>query len=543
MFVASFFQKDAYVGHVQVDLFRTTGQAGRVALDGFSIAVPVGADWFLAQPRSGRIETLENVWFVRDPHRFTVWAKRNRVPAKPTIIFAELVSYGRPEVDDIAARVRERKQREFGVADITVQRLETEVERIGLADCARYVADLEDRRGAPGFDKIPFLVSIAGHVCLHPDAPWLALDIGYSRRRLPTDPAFQQDRTLDAIAESVTIGHLAPPLAQDLLVIGDKSQLPTVPDGVRLDEPRFVGSDLWAFQKGLHDANGLTRFDKNTGRPVETRPGGGRFLGTTQRVIWTMSFDKTVRGSSLYATVRRMDVADGSVTNFQTDCIVTGNWVFDATDDYIWLPCSQLDQQQAGTKNPKGGLARSLLTRIGRSQEESVTIDLPWPAYQVRASGSHVWALGGMRDCALVQIDADTLSLMRTISVTSEHCNRMTVAGDAIWLATSGKSPEKLIKVDTASGRTIGTVVLPKGRSVVSMASGAGAVWVSTTWDHFSSTRQPALSQAELLKIDLQSTQVLKKVATGWKFRVFQVEDDRVWLSDADGALLTIRLK
>jgi hypothetical protein len=76
------------------------------------------------------------------------------------------------------------------------------------------------------------------------------------------------------------------------------------------------------------------------------------------------------------------------------------------------------------------------------------------------------------------------------------------------------------------------------------MASGAGALWVSTTPDPFSSSPTPDTSQAELLKVDLQSSQILgKKIPTGWRFQVFHADDDGVWLYDAEGALLKIRVK
>jgi hypothetical protein len=248
-------------------------------------------------------------------------------------------------------------------------------------------------------------------------------------------------------------------------------------------------------------------------------------------VIWVVLYESGGHPSASHQTVRRIDVADGSVTNFDLACKVVGQWTFDATDDDVWLPCSQFN--------------RALLRRIGSGQGDvPVAINLPDQASAVRRLGSQVWAKISLRPCRLVQIDQDSLRIMRTVRVTSDHCSDMTLAGGAMWLTTFGKSPQKLIKLDTASGRTVGTVVLPKGRSVASMVSGAGALWVSTEGDHvFSSASQVATSQAELLEINLQSSQISRSIPTGSRFRVFHADEDGVWLYDPSGAFLKIRVK
>jgi hypothetical protein len=96
--IGSFFEKgQTYVGPTQVDLFRIRSPRARIQLHGFygfSVQAVTGEGWLLGKPRESEGDIIQEVWFVRDPHRFGVWAKTSRIPSRPTAAIARLRAYG-----------------------------------------------------------------------------------------------------------------------------------------------------------------------------------------------------------------------------------------------------------------------------------------------------------------------------------------------------------------------------------------------------------------------------------------------------------------
>ena len=210
--IGSVFQRKAYVGSMALDLFRLRSKPARLELNGFSLLPPSGGEWFVAQPYLQPANVIQAVWFVKDPHRFTVWAKKGRIPARTQVASVSLRFYGVSEHDiDWRRQVENFKRAELVAESLTVLTLETTTPASDR-DCVRYTARADDRRRPPGFDEIPFVLTLAGLVCPHPSAQGLVVDAGYSWRALQGEPTPMPtpDSALGEFVQAVTLTQLRP---------------------------------------------------------------------------------------------------------------------------------------------------------------------------------------------------------------------------------------------------------------------------------------------------------------------------------------------
>jgi hypothetical protein len=148
--IGSFVTRQAYVGSTRVTLLQLRDPTPRLALHGFSIATPAAAGWYLAYPEPSRADVVQAVWFVKDPHRFTAWAKGNRIPARPLSLMATLRFYGNTSAGGFPSRLKELKTAEWTAGGVRVLALETRPMRLSNVECAEYEATLVDRRAPFG---------------------------------------------------------------------------------------------------------------------------------------------------------------------------------------------------------------------------------------------------------------------------------------------------------------------------------------------------------------------------------------------------------
>jgi hypothetical protein len=86
----SFFTKASYVGAAPVSLARLGNRRSRIQLHGFSIVPPAGPEWYLAYSTYSSANTVQTVWFVKDPHLYSAYAKGDRIGARPSSLIAKL---------------------------------------------------------------------------------------------------------------------------------------------------------------------------------------------------------------------------------------------------------------------------------------------------------------------------------------------------------------------------------------------------------------------------------------------------------------------
>jgi len=144
-----------------------TGPDTTYELDGYSVHAPTGADWFLI------VQDKQTVGFgkrkISPTHAFTATATSTRTNKKFKTL-AEFVAYVKNGNVGSIDPQRETILKNDAVSD----------EEAPAPFCAGYRLKTEDR-GVTGINGTLFTLSY-GIVCVHPTAPNLLVDVGYSER-------------------------------------------------------------------------------------------------------------------------------------------------------------------------------------------------------------------------------------------------------------------------------------------------------------------------------------------------------------------------
>jgi hypothetical protein len=291
--LGSFVARDAFVGPTPVTLLRLRDRRSRLHLHGFSVDPPVGAAWYFAYSTHSSANVIQTAWFVKDPHRFTIWAKRDSIPARPSSLLAKLEFYGTSNEGDFPARVKNAKTAEWATEAVQVLALETRPLRVANVECAEYEARLIDRRAPPDFKEQPFLVTLVGRACPHPDAPWLTVDVGGARHTPEGEPppaadtgeaAFIRSLELDAFNDS--------PVVEDVLRL-DRAERPHAgTSGIWIEGIVLADGVLWVSHRDAGLSRGaprlLSRIDTVSNRLTVQVPVRGAVVGVSGDVVWVV---------------------------------------------------------------------------------------------------------------------------------------------------------------------------------------------------------------------------------------------------------------
>jgi hypothetical protein len=533
--IGSFVTRQAYVGSTRVTLLQLRDPTPRLALHGFSIATPAAAGWYLAYPEPSRADVVQAVWFVKDPHRFTAWAKGNRIPARPLSLMATLRFYGNTSAGGFPARLKELKTAEWTAGGVRVLALETRPMRLSNVECAEYEATLVDRRAPFGFDEQPFLVTVSGRACPHPDAPWLTVDLAHASRTPEGQPAPPADPAGQTFVQSLMLDPLRGPIVEDILML-DRVERPRPRDNpFSIDGAIAGGGALWVSHRVAGQLPGilLSRIDMTSNTVVAQIPVQGPVTGIMSDRVWVATKDRAWRIDPAASTAMeeiRLTCAPREFWSSYSSSFVAGEFG-------VWLACSSPAQ---GKKHPSfnlPGFLKRLDVETGRPVAE---IELPRPLEMVIGDARRIWARDVDRTtCRLHEIDPATNRLVRTLVVGRFECNDLAVAGDEAWMTRKVRT--EIIKVDLIAGRIMGAVTLAGGRLATDLAVTGDAVWVSTA-PEFDLFGAPPGSLGVLLRIDRSRAQASRTmIPTATADRLIGVQGETVWLYDRAGAIIKVR--
>ena len=541
--VESFFAHDAYVGSTRVHLMRLRDRRTRLRLQGFSVDPPSGGEWYLAYSTNTNARVIQTAWFVKDPHRFTSWGKKkgDRIASRPSSLVAKLEFLGTSADDDFTERVKRAKAAEWATESVRVLDHSTRPVRVGNAECAEYQARLVDRRAPPGFDEQPFLVTLAGRACPHPDAPGLIVDVSRARRTAEGEPTPPEDVREEAFVRSLALDAFNGPVILDMFLLD------------RAERPQARGSGVWVEGTALtdgavwvsHRVSGrqsdalwwLSRIDTTSNRPTAQVPVRGAVVGTTGNAVWLFG-----RG-----TAWRLDSgASGPAVEIPLACapFVFSAWhSLEAGDFGVWLGCRIPDERKRSRQDSRG-LLRRLDPVTGAPVAE---LAMPRPPARIKGALRLAWVQEAAdwhdKSCRLHAIDTVTNRLTRTLELGSFACRDMATEGDEAWMLREMKGRDEIVKLDLAGGRIVTTVRVPEGRSALDLAIGRDFVWVSTTPEWPETPTGARLGSAGgLLRIDRATGQLSgPMVATGTVNRLIGIAGGAVWLYDSEGAILKVR--
>jgi hypothetical protein len=531
--IRSFGSREAYVGSVEVSLLQLRAGQRRLSLHGFSIAPPAGAGWYVAFPLRSRPDVVQTIWFVQDPHRFTMWGKHGSIQSRTRTLMIAL-QYYTAKANDFTARVRDTKSAEWSVAGIQVLSLDAHPVQVANVSCAEYTARLIDRRVPYLYDEQPFVVTVAGRACPHPNAPALIVDVNQSVRSVDGETPAAADTGLDSFLRGVSF---------------DAFRGPTVERMARLDTwPSVRGKDDEFFRvTGVALSNGvlwtthqvgrkpalLSRLDGTSGELIAQIPVEGALAGVTGHGVWITRGSEGWRvDSALNAAAREMAI----------DCwprVPTGG--FRAGDFGIWFGCQRMEVGGKPSPDPSASVRR-LDPATGSAAPQ---IELGGPVFEIRGTNRVVWALTAPRartGNSVVEIDPETNHLIRTIDLGTASGRYMEVSDHEAWMVRSAKDHEEVIKLDLNAGRIVAVVPLTRGRRARGLAIARDTVWVSTDRDTDPRETMALGSAAGLLRID-RSTPALtgSLIPTATAARVIGLREGLLWLYSDDGTILGVR--
>jgi hypothetical protein len=568
--VGSFFAHTAYVGSVEVSIRKLGARRPRVQLHGFSVALPSGAEWYMASSNALTATTVQTVWFVKDPHRFTAWAKRAHIAAHPTSLIARLQFYGGAAASDFASLVRTKKTAEYTTAGVRVLSVETRLVPIAELQCAEYEGRVIDRRAPVGFVEQPFLESVGGRVCAHPDAPWLAVDIGFARRSPEATPS-PPDPAERAFIESLGFEPFQGPVIEDLLLMGPEGRSRGSHRAAAIEALAVRDGTLWVLHRPAREkaaggsATGtsaesaagapasrlLSRFDRGSNLVTEirvedrqvdpaasgTQAAAAPSVGTAGRAVWVIAGHRVVRvDASTNAALEEVAVR----------CppgLVPAYFPLRAGNFGVWLACRTRVTGKKGSSRESPGALRRLDRALPAADAD---IALPATPGRMHGDSRRAWVSDAesspRKQCRVHEIDVGATRLVRTVVLGSFECSAVAVAGDDAWLIRGPMDRAKVLKVDLQTGRILATIPLARGRYVTELAVGRDTVWVSmgAGWDSPPRTGDFG-STGVLVTIDRAAGHVKRTVPTGVTSRLIAVEDDTAWLYDWDGAIVRVR--
>ncbi len=346
------------------------------------------------------------------------------------------------------------------------------------AGCQRYDAEVEDR-GVPEFSNTVFVLSLHHAICLHPQAPTLAVNLSYSERRPQSQAPSPLGPEGEPFLGSLQFAQLGRPAVVASVAVRD-------PQGIAAD-----GRAVWVAE---FNGNTVARIDPqrnvvvkryNVGvRPVGLAVGEGAVwvAANGSDEVWTIDLAADeVRGPPIRVPRGPVDVAvgfgsvwvtssaSGTVTRIdpRTRQIVatipvaaepiglavgrTGVWVAGFKDSLLWridprtnqvagLPMPVGQGPSAVTASPHGVWIASQSASVTRVQEGGVgldTIAIGRSAAGVTAVGNEVWVtdyLGGL----VWRVNATTGEVLQPPIPVGKQPLRAAVGDGAVWVTNVG---------------------------------------------------------------------------------------------------------
>jgi hypothetical protein len=509
----SFFAHDAYVGAHRFSLFHIRTQA-RVVVTGFSVDAVDGDGWFQAAPHDEPLEeSIQEVWFVKDAHRFTAWANTRRITARPMTAVGRIRFVGPSDGSSWRARVERFKRRDLAPGDVVT--FDTSDITMAQVPCTHYSATVTDRGVPPRFDAQSFEVTAYGTVCPHPDAPWLAIEVGATQRRAPGEPAVPRSQALAAFVDSVQFTSLAPPRVADVL------------------HPSLRASDLL-----IALAIARARWQASTSPDRAARPASGdaafdqaaHFEGGIAAVAPNALWLATPGG-----TVQRLELPSGATTIHGAAACERhpASTPFELTAERhgVWMGC---------TFHPLRGRQQSGYARLDPATGAVIaTVVVAGLPVGLQTGESGVWALeqpiSSEQSCRLHAIDSTTNRIARTMELRkSASCRLLLVDHDGLWIRR-GLEREQIAQIDAATGAVRRVIDVPEGLSVAGLAlTDQAGFWLAVRVNAVDGRALAAYgTRGGLLRIDRQTSRVAGQlIPTGRATEVAGAFGDDVWLAD-----------
>jgi hypothetical protein len=517
--IGSFTSRDAYVGSVQVSLLPLRAGQTRLSLHGFSMNPPAGTGWYVAFPLQSRPDVVQTMWFVQNPHRFTIWGKHGSIRSRTRTLMIALQYYG-ASAGDFAARVRDAKSAEWKVEGIQVLSLDAHAVQVANVSCAEYTARLIDRRVPYLYHEQPFVVTLAGRACPHPDAPALTVDVSQSVRSVAGETPPAADSGLDSFLRGVSLDAFRGPTVERTARLDNSASPREKNESLRVTGVALGDGVVWITHQIGKQPMLLSRVASTSGELIAQIPVEGALAGVTGQGVWITRESNVWRvDPALNAVAQKMAIecAPGVLTR-----------AFWAGDFGLWFGC------------------RTVVLRLDPATGGvAAEIELRGPLFEMRGTNRTVWALTEPRvrtANSLVEIDPATNRLIRTIDLGTEPGRYLEVSDNEAWMVRSAKGHEEVIKLDLNAGSIVAVVPLPRGRRVHGLAIAADTIWVSTDRDWDPRESVTLGSAAGLLRID-RSKPALKGslIPTATAARVIGLRDGILWLYDDQGTILCVR--
>jgi YVTN family beta-propeller protein len=440
----------------------------RMQFDGFSVLPPSGDRWYVA-PTLPKDEIWRGVaGFVKlgsnDGPGNAIWASA-------AVANIDTPFPGRDQLLQQLLRSRESELRGG-----RFRLLEFKSAPGPGPGCHRYDAMAEDR-AVPEFPGVVFVLSLHHAICLHPNAPTLAVNIAYSERRRQGQPATPVEREGETFLTSLQFAPLVrPSVVATIKVQGD---------------PQGVAADARAVWVAELTNNSVARIDPETNvvakryavgvRPVGVAVGEGAVWVTANGSdeVWTIDLRADeVKGPPIKVGREPLDVVVGQgsvwVTNMASGTVsridprsrqvvatipvgpepigialgATGVWVAGFRDSLLW----RIDPRTN----------RILGAPVSVGQGPSAVI----------ASPSGLWVAS--QSATVSRVD-ETRNAVVTFAV-GQSASGVAAVGQQIWV--SDYLGGTIWRVDTGNNSVV-TPAIPVGKGPVRLTTGTNSVWVS----------------------------------------------------------------
>jgi hypothetical protein len=532
-----FFTKSSYVGSIPVSLARFDDHRARIKLHGFSIAPPADPNWFLAYSSYSSATIVQTVWFVKDPHLYSIFASGKKIEAEPSSLIARMDFYGNDGTEDFTTRVTRRKAADWAESD-QVLALNVQPLSLGLLHCAAYDGRVLDRSAPPGFARHPFIVTFAGRVCPHPDADGFVVDVSRMHRTPEGEAPPAQDSAGEAFVESVRFEAFDGPAVDDILVMDRPERGRRGQNRFWIEDAVLTPDAVWIAHRepGMPPAaKRLSRVDTVSNDVTAELQIGGELAGASGNSLWVFR-----PGAGADPTMAwRLDEGAIEPTEVPVSCAPgrpAPSSAFNAGTFGVWLGCQT--SADAGSASP--WRAQRRLDPATGSPLAELTI-APGPMH---GDDALVWAeelaAPNAASCRVHAIDPATNRLIRSVSLGSFACEYLTIAGNDAWFV---RSNDTLTHVDLTNRRPLHSLKLPKGRTAAGLVIGGERVWLLTTPAADAQEASAKLgSDGGLLRVDRATGTVTgAMIPTGSGNRMIGAAGNTVWLYDIEGAVVRVR--
>lgn len=443
----------------------------RMQFDGFSVLPPQGDRWYVA-PTVPKDEMWRGVaGFVKQGSNDTPGAA---IWATAAVANIDTPFPSREQLLQQLLRAREAELRGG-----RFRLLEFRSAPGPVPGCQRYDAVAEDR-GVPEFPNEVFVLSLHHALCLHPNAPTLAVNVAYSERRRQGQAATPLEREGEPFLASLQFAPMVrPAVVATIAVQGD-------PQGIAA-----VGRAVWVAELSN---NSVARIDPEANlvakryavgvRPVGLAVGEGAVwvAANGSDEVWTIDLrTDEVRGPAIKVGKEPLDIIVGAgsvwVTNMGSGTVSridprtrqvvatipvgaepiglalgkTGVWVAGFRDSLLWRidprtnrilgsPVSVGQGPSAVIASPTGIWVASQSATVSRVDEERnavVTFAVGQSASGVAAVGRQIWVsdyLGG----SLWRVDATNNSVIAPAIPVGKGPVRLAVGNGTVWVSNVG---------------------------------------------------------------------------------------------------------